>query len=184
MTNIITTPRHWLWFWLATTEPVGADNCRSLAVVFFVQILLALCGAGEAIGNSESIRAAHNSFAVPDPFVSDERAATKDDDVYHFVRYHLAATPANLSNSPADAARGSCTFAEQRMLRSQISYVPINGAVYELDGLKPGPVWLGEGTQARPSWQLAMQPLTQRSASAGNVCAEQAAAAALHALSL
>ena len=65
---------------------------------------------GDCIGNNDTIRKTHNSFTMPDPFVSEEKRARDDDDddVFHFV-----------------------------------SFVPIEGKLYELDGLKQAPVLIG-----------------------------------------
>lgn len=42
---------------------------------------------GTALASCDPIRIAHNSFARPEPFVSDEREAGDDDDAFHFVAY-------------------------------------------------------------------------------------------------
>lgn len=92
---------------------------------------------GLAISNSELIRSAHNSFARPEPFIIGEsKEAEEDDEVYHFIRFYCLCP----SNRP--------------------SYVPFKGGLYELDGLKPGPIFLGECTE--DDWLDKVFPVIQK----------------------
>ena len=95
---------------------------------------------GITIGNSEAIRVAHNSFARPEPFVQDD-----DDD----------------NKSRKGKSEDVFHF---------VAYVPFRGSVYELDGLKPGPIKLGDvgpgenwWVQARPAIDQRMERLGQDS---------------------
>ncbi|XP_047040999.1 ubiquitin carboxyl-terminal hydrolase isozyme L5 [Helicoverpa armigera] len=60
---------------------------------------------GLTLSNSQTIRTAHNSMAQQPLFEFDPKAASKDDEAYHFV-----------------------------------GYMPIDGRLYELDGLQEGPI--------------------------------------------
>eukprot|EP00814_Leptocylindrus_danicus_P020673 CAMPEP_0116018488 /NCGR_PEP_ID=MMETSP0321-20121206/8678_1 /TAXON_ID=163516 /ORGANISM="Leptocylindrus danicus var. danicus, Strain B650" /LENGTH=330 /DNA_ID=CAMNT_0003488891 /DNA_START=318 /DNA_END=1310 /DNA_ORIENTATION=+ len=67
---------------------------------------------GEAIGNAQEIRDAHNSFGRrDDPFIreQDKHLSSPDDEAFHFV-----------------------------------AFIPFEGKVYELDGLKKGPILVGD----------------------------------------
>jgi len=81
---------------------------------------------GLAISNSEVVRTVHNSFARQTLFELDNKAATKDDDVYHFV-----------------------------------SYVPVGGRLYELDGLKEGPLDHGP-LPAEGDWTDVARPILEK----------------------
>lgn len=71
---------------------------------------------GETISNSEDMRAVHNSFSKPNPFIDDRDQDPRDRDENSDGLYHF------------------------------ISYIPVNGQLYELDGLHAYPISHGECT--------------------------------------
>lgn len=81
---------------------------------------------GLSLSNSDVIRQVHNSFSRQQMFEFDEKAAKKDDDVFHFV-----------------------------------GYIPIDGRLYELDGLKDGPIDLG-GIAAGSDWLDLVKPVLEK----------------------
>lgn len=89
---------------------------------------------GEAIGASDDIREAHNSFARKEAFLIDDsqkRTATDEDDVFHFIAY---------------VPHGK------------------NESVYELDGLQSGPILSGvvEGGNGNDNNDLAWLQVARR----------------------
>lgn len=94
---------------------------------------------GLAIGNSEAIRIAHNSFRQQSSFEIVQDDDDKKGDAFHFV-----------------------------------GYVCVENKVYELDGLKQGPVLIGDAPQggawfetARVELQRRIETYTQKAAAAG-----------------
>ena len=81
---------------------------------------------GLALSNASQIRTVHNSFARQTLFELDNKAANKDDDVFHFV-----------------------------------GYVPIGGRLYELDGLKEGPIDLG-AVGPDQDWLNVVRPIIEK----------------------
>lgn len=81
---------------------------------------------GLTLSNSDQIRTVHNSFSRQQMFEFDEKAASKDDDVFHFV-----------------------------------GYLPIDGRLYELDGLKEGPIDHGAIASGK-DWLDVARPVIQK----------------------
>jgi ubiquitin carboxyl-terminal hydrolase L5 len=93
---------------------------------------------GLALGNSELIRKAHNSFRQQSSFEIEKEDDAKGD-AFHFV-----------------------------------GYVSVQGKVYELDGLKPGPILVGDAPADGPWYETArveiqrrIETYTQKAAAAG-----------------
>ena len=86
---------------------------------------------GEAIGNSDFIRKAHNAFARPEPFVFEEKKeeAGEGEDAFHFI-----------------------------------GYCPVQGELFELDGLKTAPITLGkvEGGNEGVQWLVRAKDSIER----------------------
>lgn len=92
---------------------------------------------GLAINNNEAIRAAHNTFARPDSSFT-----TAEDE-------ELAAARKNED--------------EDDDVYHYISYLPVDGILYELDGLKEGPISLGQclGEPEGIEWLKMVKPVVQ-----------------------
>ena len=82
---------------------------------------------GLALSNSEEIRTVHNSFSRQNLFEFDQKMATKG-----------KSSKGRLTLSYNDLTM-QCSLADDDVFHF-VSYVPINGRLYELDGLKEGPV--------------------------------------------
>jgi ubiquitin carboxyl-terminal hydrolase L5 len=94
---------------------------------------------GLALGNSELIRKAHNSFRTQSSFEIVQDRDAQGDDAFHFV-----------------------------------GFVCVDGKVYELDGLKQGPILVGDAPAtgawtetARTEIQRRIETYTQKAASTG-----------------
>lgn len=93
---------------------------------------------GYAISNSDIIRTAHNSFARPEVFVSDDEKYSKKGKDKNIALPQCFPISLTLIFFCLQYIGGRSEDAYHF-----IAYLPFNGCVYELDGLKPGSIKIG-----------------------------------------
>jgi ubiquitin carboxyl-terminal hydrolase L5 len=71
---------------------------------------------GNCLEACDAVRIAHNSFARPEPFINDERRATKSDDVFHFAAF-------------VPSRAGDCAFELDGLQRGPVRLPPSSDGV-------------------------------------------------------
>lgn len=88
---------------------------------------------GFAIGNQTKLAEAHNSYARPENQSNAKRNQSNESSSY------ASSSSMASSSLPSYSSRADMTISGQEIFHF-ICFVPINGRLYELDGLKPFPV--------------------------------------------